>query len=153
MDQRKTISGLLRALADCIDGASSEQIRALESGKAKLYIGEAISNAKAGDSKSKSNRLSEQDVADVESIVQKLHSLGSREEGIVYLQGLTLTRKELERLARRLNAPVVRQDNMERLRDKVIETSIGYKLNSKAIRGELNDQDDIDHGKSENELN
>ena len=52
------------------------------------------------------------------------------------LSSVSLTRKELERLGRLLGTPILKTDNMERLTEKIIETSIGSRLTSEAIRGD-----------------
>jgi hypothetical protein len=46
-----------------------------------------------------------------------------------------LTKTELEQIARRLSLPILKQDKAERLRDKILEATIGSRLNSQAIRG------------------
>jgi hypothetical protein len=59
----------------------------------------------------------------------------TREEGYAYLKDLSLGGEQLRRVALALDLPVNRSDNMERLRDRIIEGLIGYRLRSAAIRG------------------
>jgi len=51
------------------------------------------------------------------------------------LDDLNLTRTEFEYLARSMDLPVSKQDNADRLREKIIGASIGSRLISHAIRG------------------
>ncbi|NOT15756.1 MAG: hypothetical protein HOP21_09335 [Methylotenera sp.] len=72
---------------------------------------------------------------DLSSIAETLLSLNSRDEGNSLLASKTLSRKELEALGKVLGTPILKTDNMSRLTQKIIEASIGSRLNSKAIRG------------------
>jgi len=51
------------------------------------------------------------------------------------LEAAQLTRRNLEALARSFEVPVRKEDNLERLRDRIIDATIGARLNSQAIRG------------------
>lgn len=65
-----------------------------------------------------------------------LSSLGTREEGHAYLERLGLSRAELQSLARTLDLPVTKSENMKRLQSRIVESLIGYRLRSDAIRGQ-----------------
>jgi len=71
----------------------------------------------------------------LEGLASQLRGLDSREEGRRLLAKADLTKKELEKLARLMDLPVLREDDAERLRQKIVEQSIGARLNSLAIRG------------------
>lgn len=81
----------------------------------------------------RTTKLSNQDQLD---ILQGLTEMSSRADGETYLQSLRLNRTSLEALARHLEVPVQKSDNVARLREKLIESAIGYRLRSQAIRGE-----------------
>jgi hypothetical protein len=72
---------------------------------------------------------------DLSILAEKLQSLSSRDEGNALLSSASLTRRELEKLGRLLGTPILKTDNMERLMDRIIEASIGFRLSSAAIRG------------------
>jgi hypothetical protein len=61
--------------------------------------------------------------------------MDTREEGVAYLAGLDLNRDDLRRLVAALDLPATRSDNTDRLRARVAEALIGYRLRSQAIRG------------------
>lgn len=61
----------------------------------------------------------------------------SREEGIAHLDDLGLSRAGLEKLARALDLPVGRSDRVDRLKERIVEATIGYRLRSGAIKGEV----------------
>jgi hypothetical protein len=62
-------------------------------------------------------------------------NMESREKGLEYLAGLELSRADLRRLVLELDLPMTHADNMERLRNRIVESLIGYRLRSQAIRG------------------
>lgn len=68
-------------------------------------------------------------------VVASLQELNSREEGRDFIAEHLLNRKGLEALARLLSVPVMKSDNVERIKEKIIEASIGARLNSNAIQG------------------
>lgn len=69
------------------------------------------------------------------SLAENLRNAGSRESALQLLNAALLTKKRLEDLARMMDLPVLREDNAERLRQKIVEESVGARLNSQAIRG------------------
>jgi hypothetical protein len=130
---KETMVALLNAFTECIEGASVSEFRALVSGNASLRI----SKCKADDQpmqKSASPVAEFSDVA-LNQLTARLHSLESREEGVACLESAQLRRVDLERLARALDLPVRKTDKIERMRDMIVDATIGSRLNSKAIRG------------------
>lgn len=71
----------------------------------------------------------------LEALAAQFRTVASRDEGLDLLTRADLTKKELERLARLMDLPVLREDDAERLRQKIVEQSIGARLNSRAVRG------------------
>ena len=59
----------------------------------------------------------------------------TREAASEILDKLDFNRKELEALARSRSVHVLKDDNVRRIKDKLIEAIVGSKLNSLAIRG------------------
>ena len=72
----------------------------------------------------------------VDEIRSALGAMDTREEGFRYLEELELSRDALRRLALAIDLPTSRADNMERMRNRIVEGLIGYRLRSKAIRGQ-----------------
>jgi hypothetical protein len=73
--------------------------------------------------------------ADIEKIIHRLQECRSRDEGFSLLSDAQLTRRELEAIARQLGLPILKSDTAERLESKLIESCIGARLTSEAIRG------------------
>jgi hypothetical protein len=117
---------LLKALASLIEKSNPDEISALLRGKATL----TISHKGRGVIQDKINSP-----VDIESLAKRLEMLESRESGENLLASAELPRRELERLGRLLGISVLKTDNVERLTAKIIENSIGSRLNSVAIRG------------------
>jgi len=75
---------------------------------------------------SDSNRLIE--------IEQYLRTLEDRQQGRDFINKRLASREELVRLARHLDLPVAKEDSIEKLKEKIIESTIGYRLRSRAIQ-------------------
>lgn len=72
---------------------------------------------------------------DLSSIVKKLTDFGSREEACDFLKSSYPTKKPLEQIARHLDIPIIKQDKIEALREKIIEGTTGARIRSEAIKG------------------
>lgn len=117
----KQVAALLRRL-------TPEEIESLISGQAKLVCEPSV---KRGQTK-KAPAL---EVPDVEEIRATLSGMDSREIGYSYLEELGLNREKLRHLASALDLPMPRSDTVEKVKDRIIEATIGYRLRSEAIRG------------------
>lgn len=71
----------------------------------------------------------------VDEAVKRLQTMRSREAGIAYLDEVHASKTWLEELSRALDLPVQRSDSVDKLRTRVIEGTIGYKLRSRAVHG------------------
>jgi hypothetical protein len=136
MGQKEIIAKLLRRLSETLERASPGDIEELLSGQAALVISKAnLSGRNSGKRESGGQRREQRSKKQLGGIVVELRQLESREEGSRLLGRAQLTKKELEELARLMDLPVSREDDAERLRQKIVEESIGARLNSQAIRG------------------
>jgi hypothetical protein len=72
---------------------------------------------------------------DAGRLVEALRATTSREEAQQLLLNPGVSVPELRTLARMLDAAVLKDDAAERLRAKVVEAAIGFRLRSEAIRG------------------
>lgn len=72
---------------------------------------------------------------DLSELVSRLTNFASREEAQRFLDGNCSTRKALEPIARSLDIPILKQDKVEVLRDKIIEATTGARIRSQAIQG------------------
>ena len=72
---------------------------------------------------------------DFKALIEKLTSFGSRDEASDFLLRTFETKKPVEQLARSLDIPILKQDKVETLRDKIIEATVGARIRSDAIKG------------------
>ena len=132
MNDQTTVAKILRSLADCIESSSGEEISGLLAGRLRLRItperGDEIQKRKPKRPLSTARNWVE--------IADQMRALPSREAGQRFIEGLTPSRTDLEHLARAMDLPISKQDNTERLLQKIIESSIGSRLSSQAIRGD-----------------
>ena len=64
-----------------------------------------------------------------------LLAVRSRDEAMDLLIGSGHTRPDLVAVARALEAPSQKGDTVQRLRERIVEAAVGYRLRSQAIRG------------------
>lgn len=67
-------------------------------------------------------------------IKEKLILLTIREDGYELIERECPTRVHLEALAKIIDIPVTKRDNIEHIKKKIVENTIGYKLRSDAVR-------------------
>jgi hypothetical protein len=134
MNEKDTIAKLLHLLADSIEQGSPTDVEALLTGRATLAI-TTTPPATEQPGKREPQKQGHASKRDLPALVDQLRQLSSRDDGLTLLNQEQLNKKELEELARCIDLPVVRTDDAERLRQKIIEETIGARLNSQAIRG------------------
>jgi hypothetical protein len=76
-------------------------------------------------------------VSDVagQEICRKLESLQNREDAARLLKSQDLSKTDLRRIAKALDVSYQKDDTTDRLTDKIVEATIGFKLRSEAIQG------------------
>jgi hypothetical protein len=136
MDQKDIIRKLLGCLSESLERASARDIENLLNGRAAFVISDGNFLDRGAERRAISIQKREPRVNKrLSGMIGHLRQLESREEGSRLLGRAQLTKKELEELARLMDLPVSREDDAEKLRQKIIEESIGARLNSQAIRG------------------
>jgi len=136
MEKKGTLVKLLHLLAETVERSTRADFEALLAGRATLMISQPHSTTpREGRAEAALNKRGRPN-KDLTGLVTQLRTLGSREDGLNLLKEAQLTKKELEALARLMDLPVPRDDDAERLRQKIVEESIGSRLNSQAIRGQ-----------------
>lgn len=122
------VARLLRAIADLIEASGSANISALTSEITQL--------APKSSRKLPTTVNRREPRPDVPVISERLIAASGREEAFEILTEARLTRKELTELSRGHNIHVVKTDNIETIEGKIVESLVGSRLNSKAIRGD-----------------
>jgi len=70
-----------------------------------------------------------------EDAIAQITSLPTRQDAQALLDSRFPSKKALEIIARKLDIPIVRQDRIEDLRDKIVEATVGSRIRSQAIQG------------------
>jgi hypothetical protein len=72
---------------------------------------------------------------DVVSIIDELYRINTREDGILFLQSKCFSKTDFEAVAKKLDVPFQKKDSIEKIKNKIIEGTIGFRLRSQAIQG------------------
>ena len=130
MNKRSELAKILRQLAYYVDNQSSDE------GLASIFKqASTLMHTEPRRKKSQVKSKVPIDTEYLQRIAGQLVELPSREAGEALLKEKVANRPMLESLARLLQLPVQRDDNLERLRAKIVENSIGSRLRSNAIQG------------------
>lgn len=125
-NRRSDSADILQRVAAFLRSLTPKELEELASGRAQLSL--ASRNRK----RSGPEELSPKSV---EGIIRKLRSLGTREDGSVYLAQEAPARAHLVQIAVAMDVPAPKSDTVTKLRERLVETAIGYRLRSDAIRG------------------
>lgn len=128
---KNELRDLFRAVLAAVEGLTEEELDLLLARRARLKLVVEPFRLKAS---GRTDLPLWRDRLNVGRVLDDLLHSGSREEGNSILEAASLTKMDLEQIARHLNLPLLKQDNTERLRDKILEATIGSRLNSEAIR-------------------
>jgi len=122
----------LQKIATFVRGLSPEEISDLARGRAKLSL------VREADRKKPRAELRTDD--EVARVIATLRRYKSRSDGDRLLQDVASSRAALTQLANALDVPIPKTDTVERLRERVVDATIGYRLRSEAIRGSITDK-------------
>ena len=119
---------IVRLIADFLHGLSESEIDDLLRGRAEL----AMRKVSARKKHKETARISD---SEMQEILDELYSAETREAGFKILDGKNPNKRFLETLARFADLPVRRRDKVVDLKERIIESTIGYRLRSQAIQG------------------
>lgn len=68
-------------------------------------------------------------------ILKELQGCKTRDEGYEILSKFLKNKKEYEMFAKHLDVSILKQDNLDKIKEKIIEATVGAKLRSNAIQG------------------
>ena len=126
---KKSVAVLLKRVIDAVERLADEDIEAVLAGDARL---ELSVNRKAKKEKAEGVRL---DPAEVQEITQQLQQMSDRDSGFALLREKCAKKPQLIAIAEELDIPFQKKEAVERLQEKIIESTIGYRLRSRAIQG------------------
>jgi hypothetical protein len=116
-------TSLLKQFTQFISNLSEEDINDLTGGKKRLCI-ELVEKKQSSYSKGSST-----DLKDTE---EQLAKIDSRDQGEELLKDFK--KVDLQRIAKNLDIPIQKNEDVARLREKIIESTVGFKLRSQAIQ-------------------
>lgn len=125
--QSFTASSALRRLAAALDRMTDDEISKLNDPNCEIEI------------KIVRRRVKEEASADgldnLDAIVLQLSALRTRADAFQLIENSFANKKSLEQLAKRLDVSILKQDKIETLREKIVESTVGARLRSEAIKG------------------
>lgn len=128
MSNANSAAALVRLLATFVDSLSEDDVEGLLAGRLGLHI-------TGGEPTFRSKRKRGTVTVDLDVVVDALGRARTRHDAMSILERGGITKALLEKLARRLDLPVLRSDSVERLRQKIVEGVVGHRINSEAIQG------------------
>lgn len=114
-----------KSLIRYLEGLSDAQQNLLATGKAKVVFELQLLN---------SSSKNQEDSSPLE-LISKLNTIASREEAESWLGAASLNKRQYQEALRSIDVPWDKADKLERLREKLIESTIGFRLRSRAIQG------------------
>ena len=128
------LAGLARAVKKMPDDQFDKLVR---SNPSLMTLAEKWGSAekKTANGKGTARSFPALDARKRDSIAAELDAAATRESGARIVQDAFSRKDELFAFARFLDLPVQRNDNMVRIRRKIVEFTVGRRLDSEAIRG------------------
>ena len=115
-------------LSSFLQKLSNEEIAELESGKKEIKI-------ELTDKNNLTNRKTQTfDELQIQSLISELNTINSREVGMKLLVDRCRIRSDYEAIAKKLDIPFTKKDPVDKLKEKIIEGTIGFRLRSQAIQ-------------------
>ncbi|MEB7932704.1 MULTISPECIES: hypothetical protein [Enterobacter] len=128
MSKVKTLSMLLRELQDAVLELNEGELEKIISGEYQFIL-------KVGKKRVSTNtKISPVDDFSYNELLNLLNQCESREQGNDLLSRELKTKSEFEKFARHVEVAVMKSDKLEKIRDNIIESTVGAKLRSDAIQ-------------------
>lgn len=128
MSKVKILTTLFRELQDAVLELSEEELEKIISGEYQFTLKIV---KKKGVANSKSSKV---DDLKYKNLLDSLNLCESRTQGYELLYQELNTKSELEKFARHIEVAVTKSDNIEKIKDNIIESTVGAKLRSDAIQ-------------------
>lgn len=128
---RRDAIALVLLVANFVNQLNGSQLDDLLEGRSKLTIKPA---GREGRGTRREKAIPS--AAEIQAALGKLYLMQDREEGERLLEERFASKAALEALARHADLPVQSRDTIVSLRARVVESTIGYRLRSRAIQGD-----------------
>ncbi len=127
---KQAVLVLLKQLVRQIQSMDDRQLSEVIAGTAKLEV-RAVRRKRASPS-TKHRRLTDEELR---WLGETLRSIRTREEGNQLLDEGITTKDGMARLARQLDVSVQKSESADKIRARIIESNIGFRIRSAAIQG------------------
>ncbi len=124
---KKVISKFLQELIEQLEALTDSDLKKLETGEYTLSL--KVSKV----SKTSSAKYEKKDTNYLE-VEEQLSACVSRELGLEILNNHFANKRELEMFAKYVNVYVMKQDKVDKVKEKIIEGTVGAALRSSAIQ-------------------
>ncbi len=121
-----SLSTLLKHLAKAAEHLTDNEITDVVAGRRRLVLS-------TEDTESSRPDRAADEPHNFGSLITNLKSAETRETAHRLIEDAGLTRSQLAQLAKALDLPVQRSDDVARLREKIVETTAAFRLTSNAI--------------------
>ncbi len=131
MNNKKAISNLLLSVNKLVNRLTNEELEILESGKFELLLNIPKGKYSKGDKQT----ITTLDESSLKSISEQLDSAKSREEGLVIIESSLKNKNELEIFAKHIDVAIMKSDRVDKIKDNIVDATVGARLRSSAIQG------------------
>ncbi|EOC0416586.1 hypothetical protein ACI0Z1_001098 [Cronobacter malonaticus] len=128
MSKAKTLTVLFRELQDAVLELNEGELEKIISGEYQFVL--KVVKKRVGTSA----KISSVDDFSYGELLNLLNQCESREQGNELLSRELKTKSEFEKFARHVEVAVMKSDKIEKIRDNIIESTVGAKLRSDAIQ-------------------
>lgn len=128
MSKAKTLTVLFRELQDAVLELNEGELEKIISGEYQFTL--KVVKKRGGTSA----KISSVDDFSYNELLNLLNQCESREQGNELLSRELKTKAEFEKFARHVEVAVMKSDKLEKIRDNIIESTVGAKLRSDAIQ-------------------
>ena len=131
------MSNLIKAIARALNELDELQYQQLLEGKGRIkFIGLGEREKRERSKQRRSNKISLTD-SEIQSLATELRECKTREEALklVDKDGREILRESLVRLAKLLQVYATKSDTNNIIKDKIVESMVGVRLRTEAIRG------------------
>ena len=129
-NHKELILSFLKEVVSQLQATDDPQIEALLTGKAQLEF--KITHVAKEPADKRKDVLPE---GFEKSAAETLNGFSTRDEGDRYLEELYRTKEDLLRIARYLDLPAQKKEPIKQIKDKIIESTIGFRVRSAAVQG------------------
>ncbi|AID89325.1 MULTISPECIES: hypothetical protein [Klebsiella] len=128
MSKAKILTVLFRELQDAVLELNEGELEKIISGEYQFVL--KVVKKRIGTSA----KISPVDDFSYSELLNLLNQCESREQGNELLSRELKTKSEFEKFARHVEVAVMKSDKLEKIRDNIIESTVGAKLRSDAIQ-------------------